>query len=693
VNTREPLAHRRSPRRTASLLLLAAIPLWLLFSTTSTPVGHAAQPPADTAQDPTAPPADVTLDASQPTTSPTETDTDRPPVMPPPPVIPEAGDTAAIEKDGAPEPSAELQPTDTAPAAQPTTAATTPTPKDSFGLWSLTPAIVAIILAIVTRQVLVALSIGILTGAAMMACLAGTYNPIGWLTTAIDVYLYRTLVPVADSAAEFDKLQVLFFTLMIGAMVGTIEAAGGTRAMVARVTRHMKTRQRGQLGAFFAGLVVFFDDYANAMIVGPSMRPVFDRLRLSREKLAYIVDSTAAPVASLFIGTWLATEIQYIDVGLDALGDARPGFLADMSASKAFWASIPYRTYAWLALVMVFLVAVSGRDLGTMRKAESDAVRTPAAGGATDAEDNGDRWLIGLLPVAMLVFLTIGLMITTGVATCRAEGIDLAWKSRAAIGESIMDILAKCDSYIALQYGSLAAAVLAVIMSVGGRALSLAKAMDAFLNGMSRMFAACVVLILAWGLSQVSQDLQLGEVARERLQHLIDEGLFGHAFLPLAIFLTAAFVSFATGTSWGTLGIICPATVTIAAGLLADMPAQQAMPLFYASVGAVLTGAVFGDHCSPISDTTVLSSIASECDLGAHVWTQLPYAIIVALAGILCTDILNVVLMEHAPTFYNKYWNVYYGTACGALVLAMILLVAGRRPRGIVSEPAIETGE
>ncbi|MFQ5495658.1 MAG: Na+/H+ antiporter NhaC family protein [Phycisphaerae bacterium] len=600
-----------------------------------------------------------------------------------------------VEKTGAP---IDTSATTSAPVAQsepraavPAAAASRPvggtvSPAEYYGLWVIVPALVAIVIAIATRQVLVALPIGIFTASAMMLSMQGVYNPIRWFTYTIDHYLFGVLaVPAEDgSGVDYGNLQILSFTLFIGAMVGIIEANGGTRAMVARVTRHMKNRNRGQLGAWFAGILVFFDDYANAMIVGPSMRPVFDRLRLSREKLAYIVDSTAAPVASVLIGTWLVTEISYIDKGLDALGADRPAFLAGMTGSTAFWASLPYRTYAWLALVMVFLIAVTGRDFGSMRRAEARALREKApAGAALEAGPaDGRRWWLAAAPVAFLVLMTVVLLVTSGWRGYVAEGGTVGFGTWAAATTSLNGIMGAADSYAALLYASLCSTLLAILLTLGSRSISLGKTMDAVSSGMSRMFAACVVLILAWGLSQGGKDLQLGLVAGDHLKRLEESNVFSTSFLPLATFITAAIVSFATGTSWGTMGILCPAAVAIAARLFSDMPEDHALTLFYATIGAVLTGSVFGDHCSPISDTTVLSSIASECELGAHVWTQMPYALVVAFVGILCTDFLYCGLERWAHGFFvgNERLIVYLGTAAGALVLWAILRIVGRRP-------------
>jgi len=580
--------------------------------------------------------------------------------------------------------------------ADESTSTATKSPQDAYGLWVLAPALVAIIIAIFTRQVLIALPLGILTAAAMMLWLQGTADPISIFTYAVDKYLFEVLAPLDDGKVDFNKLKILIFTIFIGAMIGTVEASGGTRAMVARVTRHLSTRSRGQLGAWFAGLIVFIDDYANAMIVGPSMRPVFDRLKISREKLAYIVDSTAAPVASVFIGTWLVAEIGFIQGGINALGNDRPAFLADMTGNFAFWASLPYRTYAWLALVMVFLIALTGRDFGSMKTAEAKALNAAADANEQDENENdadreavGRRWWLGVIPIGSMVIATIALLFITGY-----QGIDdqtreeLSFSSGGKIVDSLGAILNAAAADDALLYAAIIGTLVALVLTLLSRACSLDHAMNGMMNGMQRMFAACVVLTLAWGLSQGSKDLQLSQVAADTLRTMEANGTFDSVLLPAVTFIAAAIVAFSTGTSWGTMGILCPAVVAIAARLYADIPEDQALPLFYATIGAVLTGAVFGDHCSPISDTTVMSSLASECDLGKHVWTQMPYALVVAVVGILSTDVLNYLLIRHYPDLHDQLgaWTVYAGTAVGAFMLLLIVIVIGRKPK--VASPA-----
>ena len=479
--------------------------------------------------------------------------------------------------------AAQEVPATTAPAmSQPAVAAG---PGDFYGIWVLVPPLVTIVLAIAFRQVIPALAIGILVAAYMLSWFAAPWQygtvAVGGLRMGVEQFVIGALT-------EVEHVQIVVFTLFIGGMVGIIAANGGTPAIVDHVARWASNRRRGQVATWFAGLLVFFDDYANAMIVGPSMRPVCDRLKISRAKLAYLVDSTAAPVSSIaLIGTWIGAEIGYIQQGLNQLSDA-PAFLANMTAYRAFLGSIPYRFYAILALIMVLLIGLLDRDFGPMRKAEQEAQAAgtlPDAGAAAgESAPRGSAWYAGV-PVLVLVFMTLALLMLTGWPAEGLASIESDPDVPRWIGV-MAEILYNCNSYISILYGALAAIVVAAVISLATRTLTIAQTVDSATAAMSRMLSTMMVLVLAWSLSSAMESLQLGRVAATFLQ----EYGFEARWLPLLVFGASCVVSFATGTSWGTMGILCPAAVTIAAGLLADTPTEQAYPLFYASVGGCAGG-------------------------------------------------------------------------------------------------------
>lgn len=560
----------------------------------------------------------------------------------------------------------------------------TSTPRDpkSYGLWTLAPALAAILLAILLRQVIPALVIGILVGAYMLVpCLPATdafadsHYVVAGLRLAAETFIIGV---ITDPDSGFGKVKIMVFTLMIGFTVGVIGRNGGTAGMVRLLTGQTESARRGALTTWLGGLVVFFDDYANVMIIGPMMRSVFDRLKISRAKLAYIIDSTAAPVASIaLVGTWVGTEISYINSGLTQLKNTHttPEFLIDMngevmSGMTAFMYSLPYRFYPLLALFLVFLVCLTGRDFGPMRKSQDKASKKVLTNGLISESQREEssvmpNWWLGVIPIMVLVMVTLGVLVQTGMVS--PLGIEVMQQENTKLWIKISTIIGAADSYISIYYGAIMSAVVALILTAISRAVKLKDAVDAGLEGMSRMFPAIVILILAWSLSAVEQNLKLSEIVGDRLL----AAQFPAHWLPLTVFICAAGISFATGSSWATMGILCPIAVTLSAGLVADLEPVYAFNIFSASVGSVLAGAIFGDHCSPISDTTVLSSIAADCPHEEHVWTQLPYALVTAVAAMAFGDVMCSV--------YKQPW--YYGLGAGAFMLLFVVIVFARSPR------------
>ncbi len=536
-----------------------------------------------------------------------------------------------------------------------------------YNYWTLAPPAVAILLAVATRQVIPSLLIAVLVGSYMLQGVSA-FQPLEDVQGSPGIILGSRIAVeqfIIGTFQDGGRIKTILFTLLIGALVGLMGASGGTRAMVDRVSSMASSRRRGQSVGWLAGLVVFFDDYANTMIVGPTMLPICERLRISREKLAYIVDSTAAPVSSIaLVGTWVGAEIGFIQSGLDLIADRAPQAISNVQAYEAFFYSIPYRFYAIFALMMVLLVALTGRDFGPMRRAERDAALAPATELAGDpAEPHSGKPWYAILPLGLLVVVSLGLLIWGGWANLDQAAYDGATDVRQKLGM----VLNGADTYNSILYGALISTVIAFVVSIAAKALQMGRAMEAVVEGMGRMFPALIILVLAWALSDLMKHLGLAIVAENFLETIE----FDAAWLPVTVFLASAVVSFAIGTSWGTMGILCPVVVVVAARLVADIDdPDQALRFFYAAVGSVLAGSVFGDHCSPISDTTVLSSIASGCSLERHVWTQLWYALTAAAVGVACGDVLCL--------RYGK--PLWMGLLAGAVVLLVILLVIGRRP-------------
>lgn len=478
---------------------------------------------------------------------------------------------------------------------------------------SLLPVILAIAMALIVRQVIPAIFVGVWAGASLAYGLGLTALLYGLLDT-VAVYVLAAL-------ADEDRMSIVLFTLMIGGLVGIVNKNGGMDGIVHVMKGLASTRQRGQLATSMLGTAIFFDDYANTMVVGNAMRPITDKLKISREKLAYLVDSTAAPVASIFlITTWIGFQVGLIDNSVRSIDGITE------SAYSIFLSSVPYGFYSVFAIVFVYLVAATGRDFGPMHVAEVQAMQkkkedpkkeereAPIPGLAKEIKPQAVN---ALLPLAVLIF---GALI----------GIYVTGKSGLDDDATLRDIIGNGNSYKAMIWSSFLAVLVATFLSWFNQSLKISFILDAWLDGIKAMFFAIIVLTLAWSLAGVNETLHTADFLASALS-----GHLSAPFLPAIVFLLAAAMAFATGSSWGVMGIMIPLVIPLAWTILTSVPGVEPnMGIFYACVASLLSGAVWGDHSSPISDTTILSSMASDCDHLAHVQTQLPYAFVVALVAI-----------------------------------------------------------
>ncbi|MEQ8846436.1 Na+/H+ antiporter NhaC family protein [Botrimarina sp.] len=555
-----------------------------------------------------------------------------------------------------------------------------------YGLLSLAPPVIAVVLAIITRRILFSVLVGLFGG----ALLTTGGDPVEAVVDLFEVHLWSTFI-------EPGKLRLFSFTMAMGAMVGLLHAAGGMQGLVQLMTPLARGPRSAQLTGWVLGLVVFFDDYANTLLLGGALRPVFDRLRMSREKLAYLVDSTAAPVAGLaIVSTWVAVEISYIQEGLDNL-PGQPLGEGGASAFGLFVACLPYRFYVIQALLFVPLVALIGRDFGPMHAAEERARREPPV--STEAHDDDaalpqpTHWSNAVVPLVATLATVTALLWVSGQASLPA-GYDSGGSTLALL----RDVFGSADSGMALMYGGLVGLGVAVAMVRARNLLPPEETTAALVRGVVVVLPAVAILWFAGAMSRMTGNRDVDgaptttpyEYSDTRLYtgEYLSQQLLGadgdapsaalKAVLPTGVFLLSAVVAFCTGTSFGTMGLVVPMVVPIAYAAAADgVGDPTAAPLFLASLGGVLAGAIFGDHCSPISDTTVLSSTASGCDHISHVRTQLPYAL--AVAGV-------VVLLGTAPLALKI--SVWVLLPLQTAALAALLLIAGRKP----SSPEAEAG-
>ena len=490
------------------------------------------------------------------------------------------------------------------------------------GWLTILPPMAAILLAIFTRQVLVSLLAGIWLGATFVH----GYNPLEGALRTFDTYLVAAL-------GDPDHAAIILFTVALGGMVGVIGRSGGGRALVEIIARVATTRRAGMVSTCVMGVVIFFDDYANCMLVGHTARPFTDSRKISREKLSFLIDATAAPIAGIIGLTWIGYEVgQLENTGVIAAGE---GF-------SVFLATIPYRFYSILMLVFVFMISASGRDFGPMLRAEKRAIETGAVvrpgsqplvdKGLTEMEippENRRYWWNAAGPIGAVI----------------------------AIAVLCLVVLGNDNSYQVLIWAAFGGSLVALGLAAASRAVSFEQAMEAWVVGCRSMILAVLILVLAWTLGSICREyLQIGAWVMSQVEPPA-------ALLPLIVFFASCLIAFSTGTSWGTMAIVFPI-----AGPMAWALAGDGDPVRFATLGAVLTGAVFGDHCSPISDTTVMSSTAAGSDHVDHVRTQAPYALVCAAVA---------ALVGFIPVGFGIPWWV--SLPVGAGILATILFTFGRR--------------
>ncbi len=464
----------------------------------------------------------------------------------------------------------------------------------TYGIWSLVPPLIAISLALMTKRVYPSLFIGVVAGALVYSCLD------------IGEFLQKLVLGFDDSLSIDDgvfysvitdtgNLSIIIFLVCLGSLVHLMRRAGASRAFGDWARRKIKGRSGASLSTILLGAVIFVDDYFNCLTVGGVMRPVTDAHRISRAKLAYIIDCTAAPICIIApISSWAA---------------AVSGFAPEGMGISLFIQSIPFNFYALLTILMVVLVAITRIDFGPMRRFEIDTIRGrtvsgPATVNDEEVEENANGRVMDLFfPILILCVLCIFMMLCTG-------GL--------LNGVPFVEAFSNCDSSAALAVGGSLSIVL-IMAYYSARGLINGKdCFQSIPDGFASMWPAIFILIFAWALNSITGDL-----GADIFIHDVMAGYAGEllGFLPVVIFFASMFLAFSTGTSWGSFGIMIPIVVSI-------FPASD--PLYIISMSACLAGSVWGDHSSPISDTTIMASVGAECDLITHVSTQLPYTLYVA---------------------------------------------------------------
>jgi len=498
-----------------------------------------------------------------------------------------------------------------------------------YGILTILPPLIAILLALIFKETIIALFVGVLTGAFII----GKFDFIEAFFNVVDKY-------IIEAIANKERASIIIFTLMLGGMVGIITKSGGVKGIVESLSNRVRSSRSTQLYTWLMGILIFFDDYTNTLIVGNTMRPLSDKWKVSREKLSYIVDSTAAPVASIaVISTWIGFEISLIDQSLKA-------YNINADAYELLLSSLPYRFYSILALVFVFLIFFMRRDFGPMLKAERRAATGKVLGDKavpiSDFESSGlnpsryikARWYNGLIPIMVVIVFTFGGLYVSGKTHLLSTGNPIASYSffdvvfNGNFIRNVGTIVSSADSFKVLLWASMMGVVTAFFLSYFQKILKIKDLISSLIQGMKSMMMAVVILVLAWSLGVVL--VQLGTA--DFLVSLLSSNLNFH-FFPAIVFIFSAFIAFSTGTSWGTIAIMFPLVVPMTIVMLKGSPEFRQFLIL--TISSVLAGSVFGDHCSPISDTTIMSSLSSSCDHIDHVKTQFPYSLTVALIALI----------------------------------------------------------
>ncbi|WP_319543384.1 Na+/H+ antiporter NhaC family protein [uncultured Pseudodesulfovibrio sp.] len=493
-----------------------------------------------------------------------------------------------------------------------------------FGLLTLIPPVVAIVLAFITKNVVLSLFLGVFSGCFML-------DLKGWdvYHALINAFL-RFSGEVLGSLADSWNAGIVLQCLAIGGLIALVSKMGGAKAIADALVKRARTPRSSQFVTWLMGLFIFFDDYANSLTVGPIMRPVTDRMKVSREKLAFIIDATAAPIAGIaLISTWVAYEVGLIRDGYQMIP-------LDANAYGVFVETIPFRFYNIFILLFILFTIWFMREFGPMHKAEVRA-RTQGKVIADDATPMAAEESSSLEPVHGIklsiwnAIIPIGTLIVAAFLGFYFNGYG-AIDDQALLDSinasplsfaSMRDCFGASDASVVLFQAALIASMVAMGMAVFRKILPIKEAIETWVTGVKSMNITAVILLLAWSLSGVIKELGTATYLVNVLSDTLPVFL-----LPSIIFILGSIISFATGTSYGTMGILMPLAIPLAYALQAD-PNYVIL-----NIGAVLTGAIFGDHCSPISDTTILSSMGSACDHIDHVKTQLAYAVTVALIAI-----------------------------------------------------------
>ena len=496
-----------------------------------------------------------------------------------------------------------------------------------FGILTLLPPLVAIGLAFITKETILSLFMGVFVGEFMLCV-----NDLNIVSTAINAFLQMGSQIISCMADPWNA-GIILQCLLIGGIIQLVTKMGGAKALAESFAKRADTPRKAQLFTWFLGLCVFFDDYANSLIVGPIMRPVMDKLKVSREKLAFVVDATAAPVAGIaIISTWIGLEISLIAAGFESVG------VTNVTGFGIFLQTIPYRFYNIFILLFIVVSAITLYEFGPMKKAEQKArarkedeeIIVPSAPGFDEVKPvEGIKLSVwnAIIPIGTLIVGALIAFYWSGYTTILGgedQALITLMNTAPLSFDGIFQALSQSDASVALFQAALLASIVAIVMAVGEKILTIEDAISEWIGGMKTIVITGVILLLAWSLGGVIGDVGTAAYLVGVLKNTLPQFI-----VPTLIFILGALISFATGTAYGTMSILMPLAIPLAWAV-----SSGDMSFTIVCTSGVLTGAIFGDHCSPISDTTILSSMGTSCNHIDHVQTQIYYAVFVACVAI-----------------------------------------------------------
>ena len=530
-----------------------------------------------------------------------------------------------------------------------------------FGILTLLPPLVAIGLAFITKETVLSLFIGVFVGEFMLCV-----NDANIISTSVNAFLNMGSQIISCMADPWNA-GIILQCLLIGGVIQLITKMGGAKALADAFAKRADTPRKAQLFTWILGLCVFFDDYANSLIVGPIMRPVMDKLKVSREKLAFVVDATAAPVAGIaIISTWIGLEISLIAAGFKSVG------ATNVTGFGIFLQTIPYRFYNIFILIFIVISAATLYEFGPMKKAEQAArkrkedeeIVVPEAPGFDEVKPVEGIKLSVWNAIIPILTLIVGALIAfywsgyTAILGGEDQALITLMKTSPLSFNGIFEALAASDASIALFQAALLASIVAIVMAVGEHILTIEDAITEWIGGMKTIVITGVILLLAWSLGGV-----IGEIGTADYLVGVLSGALPPFIVPALIFILGALISFATGTAYGTMSILMPLAIPLGWAV-----SSGDMSFTIICTSGVLTGAIFGDHCSPISDTTILSSMGTSCNHIDHVRTQIYYAIFVAVIAI---------VLGYIPAGFGVPW--YICIPIGVVAMFIGLRVIGEK--------------